>query len=81
MEISIKKLQGSHPIKKEELKAYYGELTTILLIALQERLGIRAASLTTPELVQILKDQPSLASGIKEKMLSFFNRGRPDQVC
>lgn len=72
LEISVKKLQESRPIKKEQLKAYYAELTTILLIAIQEHLGIQTTSLTTPELVQVLKDQPSLASGMKEKILSFL---------
>lgn len=69
---ALQALQEKHLPEQGLFKAYYGELTTILLTALQEHFGWHAISLTKEELAYNLKKQSTLSEEMMRKILKFL---------
>lgn len=69
---ALQALREKHLPEKGLFKAYYGELTTILLTALQEHFGWHAVSLTKEELAHFLREQAMLSGEMKKKILKFL---------
>jgi hypothetical protein len=71
-------LQKNRFIEQGQIQAYYAELASILLSALQLRLGWKAKELTTAEAAQIVQDSSQLTEVQKQSIIAFLNES--DQV-
>lgn len=65
-------LQGKHLLQQGLIQDYYAKLASILLTALEAKLGIKTKEMTTFQLVQALKDEANLSPAQKKDILLFL---------
>jgi hypothetical protein len=63
-------LQAEHLLEQGLIQTYYAKLASILLSAIQGRVGWKTLELTTPELAQVFKKDSFLSVTQKEELLS-----------
>lgn len=69
----LEELKSNNPAAPDEVKAYYTELSDIIRRYLEERFGLRAPEMTTPEFLRSLQETPQLSSGQQESLRDFLN--------
>jgi hypothetical protein len=75
---AVKTLQARPWLEQGLIQNYYAELSSIFLVALQARLGWKTKEMTTAEIAQALKEEPTLSSPQKKDIVLFLTE--MDQV-
>lgn len=73
IEKNLQVLSQYHP-EPNQIPAYYAQLTSLLLEAIQNQLGAKITGLTTPELTRFLKTQSDFSSQQITEVLSILTK-------